>query len=439
MDPIIIGLAAIVVLLVLLFTGLYVAVALGIVGIIGIALIVGFNQSLSLLATTMYQYGTTYDFIITPLFIAMGLFSTESGLSGQIYDTAVKWLGKMRGGLGIATVIGCTIFGTLTGASVVTAMVFAKISVPEMTKYGYSKKLSYGLVCASGAIGMMIPPSLMAVIYALITELSVGRLLMAGIGPGLVLAACLIIGLIIMLTIKPDLGPKSSNLNFTWKERASSLPKLWPAVVVATVVIGGIYSGLFTVVEASGIGTFILFLLFLLSKGLSRTSFRTLASCLRETVGMSAMVLLLLITALLFGRLLVLSGIGAIFVDFLMSFNLSGIEFIIAATILYLILGCLMDGVSILVITIPLFQPVVEAMGIDPIWFAMVMILATQVGTITPPVGIIVFSVKGVAGDDISLKDLYTGVIPFFFMQLAALIIVIALPAVSVWIPNQIY
>ena len=257
MDPIIIGIAGIILLLILLFSGLYVSVSLGIVAIIGVSLIIGFHQALSMLVITMFQYGTTYAFIITPLFIAMGLFSTEAGISQNIYDTLSKWLGRLKGGLGLATVVGCTIFGTLTGASIVTAMVFAKVSVPEMRRHGYDAKLSYGLVSASGAIGMMIPPSLLAVIYALITEMSIGRLLMGGIGPGLVLAFWLGIGFIGILYIRPQLGPSTTGESATWKERFTSLPKLWPAFVVGLIVIGGIYSGIFTVVEAAGTGTFV--------------------------------------------------------------------------------------------------------------------------------------------------------------------------------------
>ena len=438
MDPLWIGVAAVVLLLILLFGGVYVAVALGASAFLGITAIIGFSAASSLLVITMFHYGTLYAFIITPLFVAMGLFSTEAGLSSTIYDTLSKWLGRLKGGLGLATVAGCTIFGTLTGASVVTALVFAKVSVPEMRRHGYDAKLSYGLVCSAGAIGMMIPPSLLAVIYALITEQSIGRLLMGGIGPGIVLAFCLGVGFVGVLYLRPALGPSTRGAGVTWRERFIALPKLWPAFTVAIIVIGGIYTGTFTVTEAAGIGTFVLFLLFLFTRGFSRQSWQALASCLRETIAISAMVLLLLTTAFLFGRLLVLSGLGPMVIDFISNMNLSAVQLVIAASALYIILGCLMDGISILAITIPFFHPMVEAMGIDPIWFAMVMILSTQVGLITPPVGLSIYAVKGVADPNITLEDLFRGVFPFFFFMLIALAITIAFPIISTWIPEHI-
>jgi tripartite ATP-independent transporter DctM subunit len=411
---------------------------LGLVALLGITLIIGFSSAMSMLVMTMFHYGTMYAFIITPLFVAMGLFSGEAGVSRGIYDTLSKWLGGLKGGLGLATVGGCTIFGTLTGASIVTALVFAKVSVPEMRRHGYDAKTAYGLVSSAGAIGMMIPPSLLAVIYALITEESIGRLLMGGIGPGIVLAICLGAGFIGLLYLRPHLGPSTQAASVTWKERFISLPRLWPAIIVAVVVIGGIYTGIFTVTEAAGIGTFILFILYLITRGFSRQSWKALGGCLRETIAISGMVLLLLTSAFLFGRFLVLSGLGPMVIDFITDMNLSAVQLVIAATVMYIALGTLMDGISILAITIPLLHPMVLAKGIDPIWFAMSMILATQIGLITPPVGLSIYAVKGVADPDISIEDIFRGVLPFFFMMIAAQAIVIAFPIISTWIPDNI-
>lgn len=437
-DPLWIGIVGSVILLVLLFGGVYVGVALGLVGTLGIIAIIGFSPAMSLLATTWFHYGTNYVFIVIPLFVAMGLFSAQADISRNSYDTLSKWLGQIRGGLGLATVGACTIFGALTGSSIVTAIVFAKISVPEMRRLGYNARISYGLVSAAGAIGMLIPPSVLAVIYAIITGQSVGALLLGGIGAGLVLAFCLGSGFVILLTLRPSLGPTASTVRITWKERFVSLPQLWPAFVVATIIIGGIYGGIFTVTEAAGVGSFATLILLLAIKGFSRESVKNIFEVLRDTISLSGMVLLILMTAQIYSRFLVLSGVGPSLANFIISLNLQPIWFVIGVSILFLFLGALIDAVSILAITIPLFYPVVVAMNIDVIWFAIVMILSTQIGTITPPVGLVIYAVKGVAEPDISLEDILRGVTPFFVMMLVALAIVIAFPVITTWIPYNV-
>lgn len=437
-EPLWIGLGGIIVLLLLLFQGTYVGVALGLVGTIGIMIIAGFTPAMSLLATAWFHYGTMYAFIIIPLFVAMGLFSAQAGVSSDTYDTLSKWVGQIRGGLGLATVGAATIFGALTGSSIVTAIVFARVSVPEMRRLGYNPRICYGLVSAAGAIGMMIPPSLLAVIYALITEQSVGHLLLGGIGPGLVLAICLGLGFIILLYLRPSLGPSTGKEPATWRERFASLPKLWPAFTVGLIIIGGIYGGIFTVTEAAGVGTFVLLLLFLAVKGFSRESWRILAEVLRQTVSLTGLVLLILMTAQIFSRLLVLSGLGDLCAGYIISFNFSPMGFVVCIMVLYFFLGAIIDSVSVLAITIPIFYPVVKSMGLDEVWFAMVMILATQIGNITPPVGLVIYAVKGVAEPDITLEDIIRGVLPFFLMMVVALAIIIAFPDLTTWIPYHI-
>lgn len=437
-EPFWIGVAGIVMLVLLILSGVYIAVALGLVGVIGIIAIIGFSPAMSLLASTWFHYGTTYFFIIIPLFVAMGLFSAQAGVSRDLYDTLSKWVGQIRGGLGLATIGAQAIFGALTGSSMVTAIVFAKVSVPEMRRLGYDPKLAYGLVSAGGALGMMIPPSVMVVIYALITEQSIAQLLLAGIGPGLVLAFCLSMGLVLLLTLRPSLGPPTEKKGATWRERFVSIPKVWPALLVALILIGGMYTGIFTETEAAGIGTFVLVVLFLSVRRFSRESWKALGVILRDTVSLTGMVLLIMTSGQVFSRMLTLSGLGTMFTDYIISLNLSPMGFVLSVVALYFFLGCLIDSPSIVVVTVPLLYPVAEAYRLDQIWFAMVLILSTQIGNITPPVGLNVFAVKGVAEPDISLEDIFRGVLPFFFMMCAALAVVIAFPSVSTWIPYHI-
>jgi tripartite ATP-independent transporter DctM subunit len=414
-------------------------VALAISGVLGIIAIIGFDPAMTLLATTFFSYGTSYAFIVIPLFVAMGLLAAESEISKDSYDTLAKWFGPIRGGLGLATVGACTIFGTLTGSSIVTSVVFARISGPEMIRHGYDPKITNGLVAAAGSIGMLIPPSVLVVFYALLTEESVGQLLMGGVGAGLVLAFCVGGAFVILVTLRSPSKTPAREIKTTWKERFASLPKLWPALTVAAVVIGGIYGGIFTVVEAAGMGTFILFLLFVITKRFSRGTWLALAACLRESLSLTVMVLFILVSAQVFGRLLVLSGLGRIMTDLLVHANLTVVQFLIGVTVLYIMLGCLIDGWSILAITVPVLMPVVRSMGIDPIWFGILLVVGTQIGTITPPVGLTVYAVKGVAGPEVSLEDIFRGVTPFFVALLVAQAILIAFPSIVTWIPYSIW
>jgi tripartite ATP-independent transporter DctM subunit len=439
MEPIGIGILTIIIFLVLLFSGFYVAVALGIAGLIGMTALVGFEPAMGALATQAFHYGTQYSFIIIPLFVAMGLFAAEGGVSKDAYDAMAKWLGGIKGGLGHATIGACAMFGTLTGSSIITAVVFAKTSVPEMRRLGYDAKLSYGLVSSAGAIGLLIPPNLLAVVYALLTEESLGKLLMAGIGPGIVLTLCLSLGFVGILVWRPSWGPAAGEQRATWRERIASVPKLWSILVVAFVVIGGIYFGIFTVNEASGIGTLLLLVLYLCIKGFSKQSWQVIMSALRESLSFTAMILLILIGSQVFARAIVLSQIGPTLSEIIIGWHLSPLQFVIAMTVVYLILGCFIDGISTMAITIPIVYPIVSKMGIDNIWFATVMIVATQIGNITPPFGLCVYAVKAVAGPEFSIGDIFKGALPFLFFELVCQAIVIAFPAVSLWIPYNIW
>ena len=439
MDPVWIGIGTVILFLLLLAFGFYIAVALGVAGVLGIAAIIGFKATFGMVATQAFHYGSQYSFIIIPLFIAMGLFAAEGGVSKDAYDAMAKWLGGIKGGLGLATIGACTMFGTLTGSSVITAVVFAKISVPEMRRLGYDAKLSYGLVSSAGAIGLLIPPNLLAVVYSLLTEESLGKLLMAGIGPGIVLALCLGGGFVSLLFWRPSWGPARGEQSVTWRERIAALPQLWSILVVAIVVIGGIYLGIFTVNEASGIGTLLLLVLFFCIRGFSKQSLEVIMAALRESISLTAMTLVILIGAQIFARAIVLSRLGPLLSDLIIAWNLTPLQFIIAMTILYLILGCLIDGISIMAITIPIVYPIVVKMGIDNIWFATVMIVATQIGIITPPFGLSVYAVKAVAGSEFSIEDIFRGAIPFLIFMLICQAIVIAFPAVSLWIPYHIW
>ncbi|MEE9203355.1 MAG: TRAP transporter large permease, partial [Dehalococcoidia bacterium] len=408
--------------------------ALGVVGVLGMLVVIGLEAGVSLLATTSFHFATNPEFIVMPLFILMGLLAMKGGISEATYDALSKWIGKLRGGLGIATVGACTAFGTVSGSALVTASVFARVSCPEMRRHGYSKGLAYGIVSSAGAIGMLIPPSLLAVVYGLLTLESIGDLLIAGIAPGMLLAVVFTGGILAIAYLNPSAAPPVA-FDITWGQRLASLKDFWPIGVAGLVVIGGIYSGFVTPTEAGAFGALAILLMAVFWGGMRWPQLRT---ALNETVSITAMIFLILIAAKVFSRFMMLSGVAPKLVNTILDLGLSPLGLVIAMAILYLILGAFLDSISMLSITIPVIYPAVQAMGIDPMWFAMVVILAIHVGLITPPVGLNVYAVKAVAEPDVSLEDVFRGTTPFFFMMLLALAIIIAFPVLSTWLPAHI-
>jgi tripartite ATP-independent transporter DctM subunit len=435
MEPLTLGLIGVLAFCILLLLGIHVAIAMGIVGVSGMILIIGLEPTINLLATTVLEYGTMYSLIVVPLFITMGLFATETGITRDLYNIISIWFGRIKGALAISTIGACTIFGAMTGSSIATAIVFAKVSAPEMIRHGYNKQLSYALCAASGALGMMIPPSILAVIYGVLVEESIGKVLIGGIGPGLTLAICLSLGVVLLLYARPSLGPPTEGIRAGWKEKFVSMPKLWPIFIIIIIVIGGIYTGVFTVTEAAGIANFVLLALYFSFNRFSKKSLNTMAIIFKESISLTAMIFSIFCLAQIFSRFMVLSGISDAFTKLVISSNLSPLVFVIATGVLYLILGCLIDSISILMLTVPLLLPIVKTLDIDLIWFGVIMILNTQIGLITPPVGINIYVVKGIAGPDVDLVSLFRAAFPLFIFEVVALAICVIIPPITTWLP----
>jgi C4-dicarboxylate transporter DctM subunit len=435
MDPFWLGILGIAALLLMLAAGVHVGVALGMVGFIGTMILISFNATLNLMVTSSFHFSINIEFLTIPLFILMGLLAMEGGISMATYEGLTKLLGKTPGGLGIATVGGCTAFGTVSGSSMVTAAVFAQVGAPEMIRQGYTKELAYGICTASGVIGMLIPPSLLAVIYGILTQESIGKLLIAGIGPGLLLALIFAAGIMVIASRNPAMASRAA-FTVAWKERVTSLKSLWPILVSAVVVIGGIYGGIFTTTEAAAFGTLAVLLIGIFWGGLR---WRQFYSALMQTVRVSATLFLVCIAARLFSRFIVMSGLAPQVLNYIIELGLTPLWLVILLSIMYIILGAFLDSISMLSITIPFIYPLVKDMGIEVIWFAMVSILAIEVGVITPPFGLNVYAVKGVATADVTLEKIFKGIMPFFFMMLVALATVIALPVISTWLPAHMF
>lgn len=417
--------------------GVHIALALIVVAGAGVFAILGFKAGIEVVLSTIFHKVFFIQLVVLPLFILAGLLASHGKLSDDAYKAMGLWLGKVRGGLGIASMAGCTLFGTVCGSSLVTASVFAKVAAPHMRKYGYDKRLAYGICASGGNIGMLIPPSTLIVFYSILTEESPGRLLIAGIGPGLLLALLLSLGVVLTAWLRPDSikldsGSAGDGSEVNWKEKFKSLTLLWPFCVVFIVLVGGIFSGFFNVTEAASF-TILTLLIILLATG---RSLKGLASVLADAGAVTAMIFFIIIAAGLFSRFLALTGIGPRLILWVIGMQLSQMSFVFAMCTVFIALGCFLDSSAMLSLTIPIIYPVVQKMGIDPVWFGMSVIVAIHAGTITPPVGLNAFSVKGVAEADVSLEEIFRGILPFFILTLLTNLLVVVFPAVSTFLPS---
>lgn len=438
MDLFGLGIAGIVALFLLLIIGLHIGVALALVGIVGLAIIVGFDGSLATASSTIYYKLASFDLITIPLFILMGYLASAGGISSAVFEALNRWVGRVRGGVGIATVVSCTAFGAVTGSSLVTASVFARICAPEMRKYGYDKKLAYGICASGGMIGMLIPPSILMVIYAVLSGESTGKLLVAGITPGLILMVLFSATVRLLAILKPALLRHNlSAPRYGWREKFASLARCWQIWFVALVIFGGIFGGIFNPTEAAAVASTFLFILLLATK--FRNIYALLKETFLETASTTSMIFLVMGGASVFSQFLVMTGVTQQFADTIVGMKLSPLFLIAVLSVFYIILGCFLDSISMLCITIPIFNPIIEAYRMDPIWYAVVVVMSIEAGLITPPVGLNVYGAYAVADKDVSLEDIFIGVWPFLIAVWIAIAVLILFPPLSTVLPSMMF
>ena len=403
------------------------------VGFFGTWALNGGRSAMALLATETYSSVSNYSLVVIPLFLLMGNVASAAGFSRGLYEAAFAWVGGFRGGLASASVIGCAAFSAVSGSSVATAVTIGRAALPEMKRFGYSDRLATGAIAAGGTLGFLIPPSTGFVIYAILTESSIGQLFMAGILPGLLLTALFIVTIVVITTLRPEAGPR--NVHMSWASRFAALAGALPLLTVIVVSIGGIYVGAFTPVEASGIGAMLVILLAVLSRKLNG---RMLFQAGVETIGTSAMLFLIVIGANVLNPFLSFTHLPDALGHALKATNLGpyGILFLIIGV--YLVLGMFMDGLAMLVVTIPIFFPVVVSLGFDPIWYGVISVIAIEMGMITPPVGLNVFVVKGVA-KDVPMAEIFRGVMPFWVAMITCLLITVVFPKLALIIPQTMF
>ena len=418
------------VLLLLLALRVPVAFAMFLVGFVGIWLLNGWNAAMGLLASETFTLASSPELVVVPLFILMGNVAGSTGMSRQLYDAAYAIIGQIRGGLAAATVIGCGGFAALSGSSVASALTMGKVSLVEMERFNYDPRLSTGVVAAGGTLGILIPPSTGFVIYAILTEQSIGRLFLAGVIPGLLLLALFVLLIWGLCWLRPAYGPPGPRTSLARKARA--VVGAAPIVAVILLTIGGIYGGFFSPVEAAAVGAGLVILYGILARTLTLAALREAG---RDSVVTTATVMLILIAAHLINPFLALSHIPSAVGDALAALNLGRLGTLAVILAVYMVLGCFLEGFAMLVLTLPIFFPVVLELGIDPIWFGVLTVLTLEMGLISPPVGINVFIVKSVA-PRVALADIFRGVLPFWLMMIVAVAILIAFPQIVLYLPD---
>jgi tripartite ATP-independent transporter DctM subunit len=400
------------------------------IGFLGFALIGGTEQAMAIMGSVPYSTVAFYPATSVPLFVLMGAIISGTGISGDLYNTAHKWFGGMRGGLAIATVIACALFAAITGTSVAGAVTMGKVALPEMKRFKYDMSMATGSIASGGTLGILIPPSLGFILYGMVTEESIGKLFMAGIIPGLLLTTIFILVVLGITLHNPAAGPPGPPSSF--KEKLRSIKGTWQTAALFILVLGGIYLGIFTPTEAGAVGAMGAIIITLISRRLTRTTF---VNSLLETGQLTAMIMLLVVGSFIFMRFLSLSQLPTTMTEFIGSLSLSRWIIYIFIVLFYMIVGMFLDIMSMMVLTVPFIYPVIVALGFDPIWFGVIAVIIMEMGLVTPPVGLNVFALAGVC--DVPLPAIFRGVLPFVIAMLICVAILTIFPQIVMFLPNN--
>lgn len=432
-----IGFAAV---LVLVLLRIPIAFAMGLVGMIGFMIETSYRGAISMVARLIIDASQDYGLSVVPLFILMGLFVNKGGISRELYQVSYAFLGHLRGGLAMATIVACGGFAAVCGSSLATAATMSKVAMPQMRKYGYADSLSTASIAAGGTLGILIPPSVILVIYGLLTETSIGKLFIAGIIPG-ILGVVLYLGAVTFtVTRNPDAGPAGPRTS--WRDRAAALKGVWAVIALFFLVIGGLYGALdfwpihlaFSPTEAAGMGAAGAFIIALLRGNLS---FSDTLEVLRETAITTAALFSVLIGAWIFSNFVNIAGLPEALLDAVTTYSVSPWVVMLLILLIYILLGCIFESLSMLLLTVPIFFPLVRDLGFDPVWFGIVVVVVTEISLITPPVGMNVFVLKGVVGD-VPTATIFRGVTPFWIADIFRLALLVGIPwLVLVLVPDQ--
>jgi C4-dicarboxylate transporter, DctM subunit len=408
-----------------------VGMAMGLVGVTGFGFLVGGAPALKLVGQTSMRTVTDYTFGIIPMFLLMGAFVSNSGMSRELFRAANSFVGHFRGGLGIATIAACGGFAAISGSSVATAATFSTVAYPEMRRYGYPQSFATGTIAAGGTLGAMLPPSTVLAVYGLITEQDIGQLFIAGIVPGLIAGSMYMMTIVLIGLLRPNYLPAGKRSS--WTQRLESLRDVWATLLLFAFVIGGLYGGLFTPTEAGGMGAGGAFIIGVLRGRLSRADIRR---SLLQATRTAAAVFTVLIGALLFGYFLTVTQTPQKVTAFLTGLGVGRYGVLALIMLMYLVLGCLMDALAMIILTIPIIFPVIKQLGFDPIWFGVIIVMTVELGLIHPPVGMNMFVIKSVV-EDVKISTIFYGVIPFILTDLVRLLLLISFPILATYLPSR--
>ncbi len=430
MSPTLIGILGLAGLFLLIFLRMPVGIALAIAGALGYWALSGLDPTLALLGSVPFEIAYNYDLSIIALFVLMGNFAMASGMSRDLYDMARSLVGHWPGGLASATVVGCAGFAAVSGSSLASAVTMGRVALPEMRRRGYHARLATGCVAAGGTLGILIPPSTGFIIYALLTEESIGRLFLAGVAPGLLLTGLFMAAIALLTRLDPKIGPPAPRLS--WRDRVRSVGRSVSLIGIVFAVIGGIYLGVFTPVEAAAIGAFLTLVLTLVR---GRLTFETMRFCILETVKTFAFVYLIVIGAFLFNPFLAVTQIPADLAAAMQGLDLSPLAVLVLIVLGYVVLGTFLEGLAMMVLTLPIVFPLILEMGYDPIWFGALLVVILEMSLISPPLGLNVFVVKGIA-EGVPMGEIFRGIIPFWGAMVVCAALLIAFPEIALFLPE---
>lgn len=434
MENLIVGIVGVILLLILMLFGTPIGIALGVIGVLGYGLVMSYPAALSLLGILPFGSLSVFAYMTIPLFIMMGSFIDIAEISDDLFKSANVWLGRLRGGLVMATLVASAFFSAASGSTLANAAVFSKIAIPPMVNAGVDKKLAAGAVAAGGTVDAMIPPSIIMVIYCIITNVSLGKMLIAGIIPGFLTILLFMVTVYIRILINPKLAPlQPYNSTTNWGVRFRSLKGLWGIIVLFLVVMGGIYFGVVTPTEGGGIGA-IGALLF--AMGSKKLTFGKFSAALLDAGRVTTQIFIIILGGLLFARFMSITGIATLIMDWVLSLGLNRYLIVGAMVVLYAILGCFLDAPSMMIITLPFVFPIIKNLGFDGVWFGIIVTMCTELGLITPPLGLNVYVVRSVSPVPLTMEEVFQGIGWFVVADFVMLIILIAFPQISLWLPS---
>ncbi len=430
MSPVAIGIIGVAVLLVVFVLGMPVGFSMALVGLVGFSLLVSPQAGLSILARDIFSILSSYSLTVIPMFIFMGAIAYSSGMSRRLYDAGYVIFGQRRGGLAIATIAACAGFAAMCGSTNATAAAMGRVALPEMKRYKYDDSLATGCVAAAGSLGILIPPSTIFIVYGILTEESIGKLFIAGVLPGILLAG-LFVGVVLLLCLRnPNLAPAGAATS--WKEKMAGLTGMIEMLVLFVLVIGGLFMGLFSPTQAGAVGAAGALIIGLVRRQLTWQGF---LFAVKDTLRITCMVMVIVAGATVFGHFIAIAKIPLVLSDWVGGLPLPSMAIMGLIIIMYLIGGCFMDALALITLTIPIIFPLVISLDFNPIWFGVIIVLVTEMGVITPPVGVNVYVIKGIA-EDVPLETIFKGILPFLAALVIAVVILLAFPQIATFLPG---